>query len=114
MAESPLVNRPAPVRDAFRTVGAAIAFVGTLVNALVSLGLISAAQGTALEGVANAVPGVIELVVLVLVAFGVIKRASAEVTPAADPAAIVNGELVALVPDPEQLAAALEKGRHAA
>lgn len=108
---APLTQRPTPIRDAFKSVGAAIAVVGTLVNTLVSLGVITAAQGTAVENFVAIVPAVLELGVFVLVAFGVVRRAEPQVTPLSDPATLAFDPLanvVRLVPleIPEDLRAA--------
>jgi hypothetical protein len=100
-APVPAVDRPTPIRDAVRSVGGVIVLVGTLVNVLVSMGVIDAAQGTAVQDLAAAVPGLIELVVALLAAFHIVKRAEPLVTPIADPAVVVDGELVALTPDVE-------------
>lgn len=96
---APLPVRPTPIREAFKSVGAAIAVVGTIVTTLVTLGVFTAAQGTAVEGLVGVVPVVLELVVIVLVAFGVVKRAEPQTTPRSDPAesVIVDGVEV-LVP----------------
>lgn len=99
---APASNRPRPIKRAFTSVGGAITAVGTIVNALVSLGVITAAQGTSVEGLAAAVPGFIQLVVMSLAAFGVLKRSEAETTSTADPSTTVNGRLVRLVPDGDQ------------
>lgn len=100
---APLNNRPTPLRDAFKSVGSAVSFIGAVVVTLVSYGLLSDEQGTALGLLVNAVPGVITLVVGVLASFGVARKAEALVTPVSDPAALVQDEdgftkLVSLVP----------------
>ncbi|HEY8588465.1 MAG TPA: hypothetical protein VIL55_02820 [Naasia sp.] len=97
--------RPTPIREAFKSVGGAILAIGTVITALVTLGVLDAAQGTALEGLVALVPAVLEAVVVILVAFGVIKRAEKETTPLVDPrtSVFVDGVevLVPLVPDEE-------------
>lgn len=96
---SPLVDRPVPLRDAFKSVGSAIAFSGSLLAALVGWGVISASQGDAVSGLLGAIPGVVSLVTALLAAFGVVVRAEPQVTPSADPATVDPfGNLVPLVP----------------
>lgn len=104
---APLLNRPSPITDAFKSVGSAIAFVGSVVTALVGWGVLTAAQGDATTGLLGLIPGVVTALTQVLTAYGVTKRAAAETTPVSDPAVVVNGQLVQLVPDPEQVEAAL-------
>lgn len=93
----PLTQRPTPIRDAFKSVGAAIAVVGTIVTTLVTLGVFTAAQGSAVEDFVGIVPAVLELAVVVLVAFGVVKRAEAQTTPIADPARLAYDPLTGTV-----------------
>jgi len=110
-APTPDERRPRPIRRAFATVGAAITAVGTAANALISIGALQLADGTAAEDVIVALPGVLQLAVFAAAVAGVITRAEAETTPTADPATVVNGRLVALVRDPAQLRAALQGDR---
>jgi hypothetical protein len=106
---APLLNRPAPITEAFKSVGTAIAFIGSVVTALVGWGVFTAAQGDATTGLLGLIPGAVTAVTQVLTAFGVAKRAAAETTPVSDPATVVNGQLVQLIPDPDQLAEALAR-----
>lgn len=95
----PLVNRPTPLRDAFKTVGSTVALIGSIVAALVGWGVLSAAQGDAVSGLLGAVPGLVTLVTALLSAFGVVIRSEPAVTPVEDPAALDEfGDLVSLVP----------------
>lgn len=96
-APSPL--RPRPVRDAFATVGSAVALLGSVVTALAGWGIVTAVEGDALTGLLGAVPAAVTAVTAVMVAFGVVHRAEPQVTPVQDPALLVGGRLVALVAD---------------
>ena len=100
---APLVSRPTPLRDAFRSVASTVALLGSIVTALVGWGVLTAAQGDAAAGLLGAVPGLVTLVTALLAAFGVVKRAEPAVTPVDDPAKLVYNpdtdefELVSLV-----------------
>jgi hypothetical protein len=78
-------TRPRPIREAFRSVGSAIALVGSIVTSLVGWGVISATQGDAVHGLLGAIPGVVALVTALLSAFGVVQKAEPQVTPLSDP-----------------------------
>jgi hypothetical protein len=78
-------TRPRPILDAFKSVGSAIALLGSIVTSLVGWGVISAAQGDAVNGLLGAIPGVVGLVVALLTAFGVVKKAEPKVTPLSSP-----------------------------
>lgn len=97
---APLSDRPFPLRDAFRSVGSAVALLSSVAAALVGWGVMSAAQGDASVALLGAIPGVVTLVGSLLTAFGVIARAEPAVTPVSDPAAAAypGGPLVSLVP----------------
>lgn len=89
-----ITTRPRPIRDAFRSVGSAVALIGSVVTSLVGWGVLSAAQGDAVTGLLGAIPGVVTLVTSLLSAFGVVRRAEPLVTPLEDP---VNNKGQALV-----------------
>lgn len=93
---APLNTRPRPVLDAFKSVGSAVALLGSVATALIGWGVLSTAQGDALSGLLGAIPGIVTLVTALLAAFGVVRVAEPQVTPVADPAIVVDGELVAL------------------
>lgn len=82
---APLPERPAPIRDAFRSVGSAVAFAGSVLTSLVGYGLLSQVQGDALTSLLGLVPGAVTAVTAVLIAFGVRASAEPKVTPVADP-----------------------------
>ena len=95
-----LSDRPTPLRDAFRSVGALVALLGSVATALVGWGVLSVAQADAVSGLLGAIPGVVTLVTALLAAFGVVKVGEPQVTPVDSPAMVVEGSLVpaALVP----------------
>lgn len=103
----PETKRPHPIRYAMGAIGGTILAVGTAVNGLLSAATAQLTDGTSAEVAAPAVPVVLQILVIVLAAAGVIRRAEAETTPSADPASTVNGYLVSLVEDEEQMYAAL-------
>lgn len=106
---APLSVRPVPLRDAFKSVGSVIAFVGAVAATLVSYGVLTAEQGGAVSGLVALVPGAVAALTGLLAAFGVVRRAEPLVTPVSDPAVEmpvpdpITGrtarQLVALVPD---------------
>jgi len=103
---APLDVRPVPLRDAFKTVASARAFLGSLVTALIGWGLLTSVQGDAIVGLLGLIPGVVTAVTALLAAFGVVKQAEPQVTPNTSPAAFARNvstghvELVALqLPD---------------
>jgi hypothetical protein len=95
---APIVDRPRPILDAFKTVGSAVALLGSVATALVGWGVLTATQGDAVTGLLGAIPGIVTLVTALLAAFGVVRKAEPAVTPVADPAVEVDGALVALIP----------------
>jgi hypothetical protein len=104
---APLTVRPVPIQDAFRSVGGALDFAGSLVVLLAGYGVVTAVQGSALVALLGTVPGLISLVGDVVRAFQVrraVAEAEAAVTPLSDPAelVVVDGVevLVPLVRDP--------------
>lgn len=99
MSSPIVIDRPVPLRDAFKTVGSAVAWVGGVVTALAGFGILTVAQGDAVTGLLGAIPGVVTLATALLSAFGVVKVAEPQVTPSSAPMAEVNGELVPLVVD---------------
>lgn len=94
-------KRPEPIRDAFKSVGTAIAFAGSVVGSIVGWGLLTEAQGDAVTGLLGAIPGVVALVTHVLTAFGVINAAEPKVTPNEDPRDGAGRKLVAARPETE-------------
>jgi hypothetical protein len=78
-------TRPRPILEAFKSVGSAVALIGSIVTSLVGWGIISATQGDAVNGLLGAIPGVVALVTSLLSAFGVVKSAEPKVTPVSDP-----------------------------
>jgi hypothetical protein len=78
-------ERPRPILEAFKSVGSAVALIGSIVTSLVGWGVLSATQGDAVNGLLGAIPGVIALVTALLSAFGVVKSAEPKVTPIEDP-----------------------------
>jgi hypothetical protein len=105
-APAPLVIRPVPIRDAFKSVNSTVEFAVSIVLILAGFGVLTAVQGDAIEGLIGAAPGVVKLAGDVLRSFQVkkaIDTAEAAVTPLDDPARIVDGQLVALIEDPAQL-----------
>lgn len=77
--------RPVPIRDAFRSVGSAVAFAGSVLTSLVGYGILDQVQGDALTNLLGLVPGAVAAVTAVLMAFGVRAQAEPKVTPAEDP-----------------------------
>ncbi len=94
---APLNTRPRPILDAFKSVGSAVALLGSITTALIGWGVLSVAQGDALSGLLGAVPGLVTLATALLAAFGVVKASEPQVTPVVDPAIVVDGELVPLL-----------------
>lgn len=82
---SPLETRPRPIRDAFKSVGAAVALLGSVATSLVGWGVLTAAEGDAVSGLLGTLPGVVTAVTVLLAAFGVTRRAEPQVTPMRDP-----------------------------
>ena len=83
---APQEIRPRPIAEAFKSVGSAVALVGSVIVTLVSYGLLTPEQGNALGDLAAAVPGLVTLVTVALAAFGVVRRAEPQTTPVVDPA----------------------------
>lgn len=104
---SPL-RRPRPIRRAFAVVGSLVLTAGTAVNGALSAGAWLAAQDTEWARYVLALPITVQLGVFLATAAAVINRVESVVTPSSDPAAVVNGHLVPLIHDPEQLRAALD------
>ncbi len=86
---APQEIRPRPIAEASKSVGAAVALVGSVIVTLVSYGLLTPEQGNALGDLATAVPGLVTLVTVALAAFGVTRRAEPMVTPVVVPAVVV-------------------------
>ncbi|PRY35338.1 hypothetical protein [Umezawaea tangerina] len=79
------IDRPRPILDKFRTVGGAVAFLGTLVSAGATYGVLDAAEASATNAVLVAIPGAVTLVTSLLAAFGVVKTSEPLVTPVSSP-----------------------------
>lgn len=97
---APLPDRPRPLLAALRTVGMAVALVGSIVASLVGYGVLTATQGDAITGLLGALPGLVTLITALLSAFGVVKAGEKAVTPIADPAIDIDGTLTSLTPAP--------------
>lgn len=100
----PLTVRPVPIQEAFRSVTGATQFAVSLVVLLGGYGVLTAVQGSAIEGLLGAIPGLVSLGGDVVRSFQVqkaIATSEAAVTPLESPAVEVGGELVPLVPDTE-------------
>lgn len=78
-------DRPVPIRDAFKSVGSAIGFAGSVLVSLVGYGVIDQAQADATTNLLGLIPGAITAVTAVLMAFGVRASAEPKVTALADP-----------------------------
>ncbi|MEU4804301.1 hypothetical protein [Actinosynnema sp. NPDC023587] len=99
-------QRPRPIRDAFRSIGSAIALLGSVTTSLVGWGILTQVQGDAVTGLLGAVPGAVTLVTTALAAFGVLRRAEPLVTPIADPRDDASRALVPADAGPDSIAAA--------
>jgi hypothetical protein len=80
-----LETRPQPVREAASAVSRVTGLFGSVLTALVGIGILTAVQGDALVALLGAIPGLITLATTVLAVFGVVRRAEPDVTPVADP-----------------------------
>lgn len=87
-------NRPRPILEAFKSVGAAVALLGSIITSLVGWGVLSATQGDAVNGLLGAIPGLVALVTSLLAAFGVVKSSESKVTPLQDPRNDAGQQLV--------------------
>lgn len=85
MTRMDIDERPRPVLEAANSVGTWIGTAGSLVTALAGWGLMTAAQGDAVQSLLGAIPGLITLVTTLLAAFGVVRRSEPLVTPLSDP-----------------------------
>jgi hypothetical protein len=79
------IDRPTPLRDAASAVQKGLGMIGALATAAAGYGIITAAQGDAVQGLLGAIPGVVALVSNFLVAFGIVNKAEPQVTPVSDP-----------------------------
>lgn len=104
---TPTPDRPRPIADAFKSVGSAVALLGSIATALVGWGVLTSVQGDAVTGLLGLVPGLVTALTQLATAFGVLRKAEGQVTPMDSPAVEVYGQLVQLVPDPEQYRAAV-------
>lgn len=80
-----LKDRPRPILDKFKTVGGAVAFLGTLVSAAATYGVLDAAEANATNALLVGIPTFVTLVTGALSAFGVVKASEPLVTPVEDP-----------------------------
>lgn len=92
-------SRPRPILEAFKSVGSAVALIGSIVTSLVGWGVLSATQGDAVNGLLGAIPGVVALATSLLAAFGVVKSSEGKVTPVEDPRNNAGQKLVAVAAD---------------
>lgn len=74
-----------PLARVGKRVGAVLAVIGAAASTLVTVGALTADQGSALEAVAAGAAGLITAVTVALTAFGVIRKAEPLVTPVDDP-----------------------------
>lgn len=99
---APLTVRPVPIQEAFRTVTGASRFLASVAAILVGYGVLTAVQGSAVEGILGAIPGLVALVGDLVRSFQVqraIGDAEAKVTPSIDPAeSVILGGVEVLVP----------------
>lgn len=103
----PAVVRPAPIREAFTSIPRVVRYLSTLAAAAGGFGVVTVAQGDAVVGLLGLLAGVVAGVGDVLREFRqgrAIAEAEARTTPLADPAAVADGRLVALVVAPDKRA----------
>lgn len=93
-ADIDMRTRPRPILDAFKSVGSAVALLGSIITSLVGWGVLSATQGDAVNGLLGAIPGLIALATSLLAAFGVVKSSEGKVTPLQDPRNNAGQQLV--------------------
>lgn len=82
------MSRPVPIKDAFKSVTSAVQFLASIAAVLVGYGVLTAVQGSAVEGLLGAIPGLVSLVGDVVRSFQVkaaIAASEARVTPLSDP-----------------------------
>lgn len=96
---SGVVVRPRPILAKLQSVGSVLAALAGLVSWAGSFGLLTTQQSAASSAALAVVPGVITAVGGLLVAFGVTKSSEPLVTPVEDPAVVIDGKLLPLVPD---------------
>lgn len=94
MSTLDISTRPRPILEAFKSVGSAVALLGSVITSLVGWGVLSATQGDAVNGLLGAIPGLVALVTSLLAAFGVVKSSESKVTPLQDPRDNAGQELV--------------------
>lgn len=92
------LDRPQPLRSLIGDVAASRGLIVGVITALVSGGIISATTGDLLDSLTGLIPGALALIGTVLGAHGVATAGQALVTPVSDPAALIDGRLVPLVP----------------
>jgi hypothetical protein len=86
--------RPRPILAAFRSIGALITALGSVATALAGVGILSAAQDSAVVDALGVIPGVITAVTGLVAAFRVVRRAEPAVTPLSDPQDDAGHQLV--------------------
>lgn len=94
-----LDDRPRPIKDAADKLTRWLGVAGSLVLALVGWGILTAAQGNAVTGLLGAIPGAVNAVTTLLVAFGIVRSSEHRVTPLSDPRDNELRPLVALPPN---------------
>jgi len=84
-ANMSIETRPRPLQTIAGNVSKGLGMVTALVVAAAGYGIISVTQGSALEGLLGAIPGVLTAIGNVLIAFKVATRGEPKVTPLLDP-----------------------------
>jgi hypothetical protein len=85
VARLSLDERPRPLKDAAARITAVLGFLGTLVGAAAGWGLLTVAQGDAVQGLLGLLAGIVPAVFTALAAFGVVRAGEPQVTPLSDP-----------------------------
>lgn len=91
-------NRPRPLAEAADEVNSTRGAWMTLVTFLVSGGMFGAGSGQFWTVILGLVPAVLSLIATALATSGVVKLGEPKVTPVSDPAKVIDGTLVPLVP----------------
>jgi len=94
-----ITDRPRPIKAAANGYGRWLGIIGGMVVALVTGGVLTAAQGEAVDGLLGLIPGVITTATTFLAAFGIVRKAEPKVTPLSDPRDDKLRALVALPPN---------------
>ncbi len=78
-------TRPRPLYSAASRLSKILGTIGALTTALVGWGVVTVAQGDAVDGLLGTIPGVVTAVFTVLSAFGVVRAGEPQVTPVESP-----------------------------